>query len=130
MNICPLMLKCSERGLNKMKSGISLNERIKDLHNNNHMHLDDVTIATGIPKQTHGNYEKDDYPVPHHIVIQLAEYNGVSTDYLLGLTDSPASVHTPVSDLHLSLLPESRKTKPIPGSCRRSLKVTHLCNSL
>lgn len=115
-----------------MKNGISINERIKDLRNNNHMHLDDVTAATGIPKQTLGNYEKDDYPVPHHIVIQLAEYYNVSTDYLLGLTDSPASVHTPVSDLHLSdaAIAGFRTAKPIPGSCRRSSRVTHLCNSL
>ena len=42
-----------------MKNGISINERIKDLRNNNHMHLDDVTAATGIPKQTLGNYEKE-----------------------------------------------------------------------
>ncbi len=85
-----------------MKNGISINERIKDLRTNKHMRVEDISDATGIPKQTLSNYEKDDYPVPHHIVLQLAAYYNVSTDYLLGLTDSPASVHTPVSDLHLS----------------------------
>ena len=96
-----------------MKNGISINERIKDLRNNNHMHLDDVTAATGIPKQTLGNYEKDDYPVPHHIVIQLAEYYNVSTDYLLCLTDISARKNSDISELGLS---EAAVRKLLDGS--------------
>lgn len=85
-----------------MKPILSLNDRLKDLRTNKHMHMDELAMETGIPKQTLSNYEQDGYLVPHTIVLQLADYYGVSTDYLLGLTDNPAPVVTQVSELRLS----------------------------
>lgn len=66
------------------------------------MHMDELSAETGIPKQTLSNYEQDGYLVPHTIVLQLADYYGVSTDFLLGITDNPATAVTQVSELHLS----------------------------
>ena len=85
-----------------MKYRLSVNDRLKDLRTNKHMHLEDLSNETGIPKASLGNYEQENYPVPHPIILQLADYYGVSTDYLLGITDSPATAMTPVSALHLS----------------------------
>ena len=85
-----------------MKSILSLNDRLKDLRTNKHMHLDELALETGIPKQSLSNYEKDGYLVPHTVVLQLADYYRVSTDYLLGLTDNPTTVVTQVSELRLS----------------------------
>lgn len=85
-----------------MKPILSLNDRLKDLRTNKHMHLDELALETGIPKQSLSNYEKDGYLVPHTVVLQLADYYGVSTDYLLGLTDNPTTAVTQVSELRLS----------------------------
>ena len=85
-----------------MKIGISINERIKDLRNNKHMSQKELAIDAGIPISTYGSYELEDYPVPHPVILQLANYYDVSTDYLLGLTDNPETSNTPVSELHLS----------------------------
>lgn len=85
-----------------MKQFLSINERLKDLRTNRHMHLDDLVAETWIPKQTLSNYEQDNYPVPHTIILQLADYYGISTDYLLGITETPTPAITPISQLHLS----------------------------
>lgn len=50
--------------------------------------LEDVSKKTGIPTSTLNTYENDpDKDIPHRVIICLAEFYGVSTDYLLGLSD-------------------------------------------
>ena len=85
-----------------MKCNLTINERLKDLRTSQRLTLGELSEKTGIPSSTLGNYEQDDYLVPHDIVLRMAEYYGVSTDYLLGLTDNHMSHVTSVSDLHLS----------------------------
>lgn len=38
-------------------------------------------------QRVYSNYERGDVDVPTRILIELAKYHKVSTDYLLGLTD-------------------------------------------
>lgn len=46
--------------------------------------LEDVATTTGISKSALGNYENDDYnEINHGSIVILAEFYGVSTDYLL-----------------------------------------------
>ncbi len=85
-----------------MKCNLTINERLKDLRTNQRLTLGELSEKTGIPSSTLGNYEQDDYLVPHDIVLRMAEYYGVSTDYLFGLTDNHMPHVTSVSDLHLS----------------------------
>lgn len=85
-----------------MIAKITINERLKDLRNNKNLTLEELAKETGISSKSLDNFERDDYLVRHDAIIQLANYYGVSTDYLLGITDCPDSVDTPISKLHLS----------------------------
>ena len=85
-----------------MKTRVTINERIKDLRKNRNLTIEKLAEEIGMSSSTYGNYELDDYPVPHPVIILLAEYYSVSTDYLLGLTDSLSTDNTIVSELHLS----------------------------
>ena len=58
--------------------------------------------AVGIAYSTYGDYEQDGYFIPHTAVITLAKYFGVTTDYLLGLSDNRTQINTSVKDLNLS----------------------------
>lgn len=40
-------------------------------------------------QQVYSNYELGQRDIPTDVLIKLAEYYNVSTDYLLGLTDNP-----------------------------------------
>ena len=85
-----------------MKSFVTINERIKDLRVERGLNQHQMAEAVGIPDSTYGDYELDGYLVPHIAVIQFAEYFGVSTDYLLGVTDNREHSSTPIQSLHLS----------------------------
>ena len=85
-----------------MRTSLSINEILKDLRVEKHLHLDELSSAISIPKATLGDYEKDGYSVPHTAVIVLAEYYGVTTDYLLGVSESRHLENIPIRSLHLS----------------------------
>ena len=85
-----------------MKADISINERIKDLRTERGLTQKQLADAVGIAYSTYGDYEQDDYFIPHTAVITLAKYFGVTADYLLGLSDNRTQVNTSIEDLHLS----------------------------
>ena len=58
---------------------------------------------TGISKSALGSYEKDDYKeINHGNLILLADFYGVSLDYLFCRTENRAEINTPLRELHLS----------------------------
>ena len=83
----------------EMKADITINERIKDLRTERGLTQKQLADAVGIAYSTYGDYEQDDYFIPHTVVITLAKYFGVTTDYLLGLSDNHTQINTPVKDL-------------------------------
>ncbi|MBO4846459.1 MAG: helix-turn-helix domain-containing protein [Lachnospiraceae bacterium] len=85
-----------------MKADITINERIKDLRTERGLTQKQLADAVGIAYSTYGDYEQDGYFIPHTAVIALAKYFGVTTDYLLGLSENHIQVNTSVKDLHLS----------------------------
>ena len=40
-------------------------------------------------QRVYSNYERGDIDIPTSVLIRLADYYGVSVDYLLGRTDAP-----------------------------------------
>lgn len=86
-----------------MKQGITIQERLKDLRVERHLKLEDVAAATGISKSALGNYENDDYKeINHGSIVILAEFYGVSTDYLLCQTENRNHPNTELTELHLN----------------------------
>lgn len=86
-----------------MKQGMTVQERLKDLRVERHLKLEELAAATGISKSALGSYEKDEIKeINHGSLIILADFYGVSIDYLLCRTENREQANTPLTELHLS----------------------------
>ena len=82
---------------------LSIPERLKDLRVERHLTLEELAEATGLSKSALGSYEADDYKdISPFSIVTLAEYYGVSTDYLLGVSEMKNHPDTDLAGLHLS----------------------------
>ena len=66
---------------------IFLGERLKELRTENKLTQKEVASALGINSVTYLHYEKSQREPPLALLVEMAEYFGVTTDYLLGRTD-------------------------------------------
>lgn len=62
----------------------SLKNRIRDLREDQDLRQIDVAVATGIDQKTLSNYETGKTNPDSIALIRLADFFGVSVDYLLG----------------------------------------------
>ena len=86
-----------------MRQNMTIQERLKDLRVQRHLKLEELAEATGISKSALGSYENDDYKeINHSNIVTLAEFYGVSTDYLLCLTENRNHPNTELAELHLN----------------------------
>lgn len=92
-----------QEGAGCLKSCISIQERLKDLRVERHLNLMELSAATGISKSALGDYENIDYKeINHGNLVTLAKFYGVSTDYLLCMTENRNHPNTALTELHLS----------------------------
>ncbi len=61
--------------------------RIKDLREDADLTQQKIAEYLNIKQNTYCQYEKGQRQIPIDLLIKLAEYYGVSVDYILGLTD-------------------------------------------
>ena len=69
----------------------------------------------GVAKQTVSNWENDNIQPSIEMLVRLSHLFGVTTDYLLGLEDTPRlSLEglTPLAIAHLSLLADDLRSLP------------------
>ncbi|WP_303059614.1 helix-turn-helix domain-containing protein [Veillonella magna] len=60
------------------------------------LNLEELAEKTGISKSALGSYEADDFKeINHGSLMKLAQFYGVSVDYLLGLTNLRKQSNTP-----------------------------------
>ena len=86
-----------------MNPKLTIQEKLKDLRVERHLTLEQLAEETGISKSALGKYEADDYKdISPFSIVTLAKYYGVSTDYLLGMTETKNHPDTDLHDLHLS----------------------------
>ena len=86
-----------------MQTTLTIQERLKNLRVERNLILDELAEQTGISRSALSNHEnKEDKDISHTALIKLAKFYGVTTDYLLGLTDTKNHSGTDLSDLHLS----------------------------
>ena len=69
-------------------------ERIRELREDSDLRQIDVAKILKMSQTGYSKYETGENDVPTSVLIALARYYNVSTDYLLGLTNNP----TPYSD--------------------------------
>ena len=75
-----------------MKVATSIQERLWELRKDKGLNLEELSKLTGISKSALGSYEKEDYKeINHGNLITLADFYGVSVDYLLCRTENRRS---------------------------------------
>ena len=112
-----------------MKGATSIQERLWELRKDKGLNLEELSKLTGISKSALGSYEKEDFKeINHGNLITLADFYGVSVDYLgscfvqllrmrnstkLTLTPTPSGIffRTLSSKIHIKIqLPISVRT--------------------
>ena len=63
--------------------------RIRDLREDRDLKQRHVAEVLNCSQQVYSNYELGQRDIPTDILIKLADFYNVSTDYLLGLTNNP-----------------------------------------
>ncbi len=85
-----------------MLTKLTIQEKLKDLRVAQHLTLEELAEKTGLSKSALGQYEANDWKdISHRAIITLAEFYGVSADYLLGLTENKNHPNTELHSLHL-----------------------------
>ena len=86
-----------------MKGATSIQERLWELRKDKGLNLEELSELTGISKSALGSYEKEDFKeINHGNLITLADFYGVSVDYLLCRTENREQINTPLTELHLN----------------------------
>lgn len=86
-----------------MNITLTIQEKLKDLRTSRGLSLEQLAEQTGISRSALGQYETDEYKdISHTSIVTLAKFYGVSTDYILGLTENKNHPNTGIADLHLS----------------------------
>lgn len=79
-----------------------MHERFGELRWKRGLTLEQLAAQTGLSKSALGSYEAEGpKDISHYSVVKLAEFYGVTTDYLLGLSDMENHPNADLNDLHL-----------------------------
>lgn len=68
-------------------------KRIKNLRIDHDVKQMEIAHHLGVSQNTYSDYELGKINVPVDIIIKLADYYNVSTDYILERTDNPNVLH-------------------------------------
>ena len=84
------MVYCAKNiGSATMNIKLTLGERLKDLRVERNLKLETLAEQMGLSKSALSKYENDDVTdLSIYAVTTLAEFYGVTTDYLLGVTEN------------------------------------------
>lgn len=86
-----------------MQIKLTIQERLKDLRVERGLTLEQLAEQTGLSESALGKYEADDFKdISPFSIVTLAKFYGVSTDYLLGMTETKNHSDTELDALHLS----------------------------
>ena len=86
-----------------MQVKLTIGERLKDLRVERKLTLEQLSVEVGISKSALGKYESDNgKDISPYSILVLADYYGVSCDYLMGRTETKNHPNTALHELHLS----------------------------
>ena len=82
---------------------LAITERFEELRKSRKLTLERLEEQTGLSKSALGGYEiNGDKDIGSHAIVKLAKFYGVTSDYLLGLSDMENHPNADLNDLHLS----------------------------
>ena len=88
-------------------------ERLKQLRTEKGLYQKDIATYLGVDRTTYVKYENGSSEPSNEILSKLADYFGVTTDYLLGREEkSPVSPAVTTEDAELIEYLEELKTRP------------------
>lgn len=92
-----------EMEVQTMEVKLTIQERLKDLRVSDFgLTLEQLAEKTGLSKSALGKYESEDFTdISPYAIAKLAKFYGVSTDYLLGLTENKNPANAELQALHL-----------------------------
>ena len=94
---------CFSFGIERMQVKLTIGERLKDLRTAQKLTLEQLAAEVGISKSALGKYELDNgKDISPYSILLLADYYGVSCDYLMGRTETKNHPNTALHELHLS----------------------------
>lgn len=73
--------------------------RIRELREDKDLSQEKVGLAINVPQRTYAYYETGGRMIPPQVLCALADFYGVSVDYLLGRTDIPETADQILNDL-------------------------------
>mgnify|MGYP004696188777 FL=1 len=86
-----------------MQVKLTIGERLKDLRVERKLTLEQLAAEVGISKSALGKYESDNgKDISPYSILLLADYYGVSCDFLMGRTETKNHPNTALHELHLS----------------------------
>ena len=86
-----------------MQVKLTIGERLKDLRVERKLTLEQLAAEVCISKSALGKYESDNgKDISPYSILLLADYYGVSCDYLMGRTETKNHPNTALHELHLS----------------------------
>lgn len=65
-------------------------KRIRDMREDHDKSQQEIADYLNMHRSVYRRYESGERETPAWVIVKLAEYYRVSTDYLLGLTDNPS----------------------------------------
>ena len=82
---------------------LSIQEHLKDLRMERGLTLEQLAEQIHLSKSALGSYEADDFKdISHYALIKLAKFYGVTSDYLLGLSETKNYPNADLAELRLS----------------------------
>ncbi len=72
-----------------MTSEKRIYKRIRDLREDRDITQTELSKILFCSQRVYSNYERGDLDIPTDILIKLADFYGVSVDYILGRTNNP-----------------------------------------
>lgn len=63
--------------------------RIRDLREDKDLSQEKMGTVLSCSQRVYSNYERGDIDIPTETLIKIADFHGVSVDYLLNRTDNP-----------------------------------------
>ena len=63
--------------------------RLQDLRNDKEKTQEEIGAVLNLHREVYGRYERGNVEIPVWAVLKLADYYGVSVDYILGRTENP-----------------------------------------
>ena len=85
-----------------MQVKLTIGERLKDLRTAQKLTLEQLAAEVGISKSALSKYESDNgKDISPYSILVLADYYGVSCDYLMGRTETKNHPNTALHELHL-----------------------------